>query len=55
MSKLEVIGYIDDDGFNYCAKHGQPGMEEILSDSNCYLEKCCICGVYIDASPIIIE
>ena len=51
MSKPIVVGYIDDDGFSYCLKHGNSGMEQIFDNQIMITitEQCSVCGVYINA------
>lgn len=38
----KIIGYYDEDGFAYCAKHARDRSESI--PSNATNEECCICG-----------
>ena len=42
-----VVGYIDNEGFSYCLKHGSRNMEVIYSNNN-ENDTCSICGECLD-------
>ena len=43
----QVVGYIDQDGFTYCLKHGNVGMESIFNGTQEALDECKVCGRWL--------
>ena len=47
MAKQKIVGYIDENGFTYCVKHGSPGMDAIFAGTPDSFDKCKVCEKWI--------